>query len=329
MNRKIARKLASVLLLLIMILVFSLNTPLFFTVNNLASVLREASFVGIIACGMTMVIITGGIDISVGSTMALCAMVCSNLLRFTDMALWAALGITLLLGLFLGAVNGILVTGLKIPDFIVTLATMNIYRGLTRAINATDVESLKNPMIRNQAFKLLGGRIGIIYLVVIVFFILILVSHYILRYTKLGLYTYAVGSGAQASRLTGISYEKVKIFAFAFTGLVCAAAGIMTAARMMTATTEIGVGMEFNVIAAVVIGGCSLQGGRGDMTGTLIGTLLMAVINSGIVQAGISTYYQPIIKGGIILAAVLFDLFYARYTEQQAKNQAACKKSAE
>lgn len=145
MNRNIARKLTSILLLLLMIAVFSVQTPLFFTVNNLSSILREASFVGIIACGMTFVIITGGIDISVGSTMALCAMVCSNLLRFTGASLAAVLAVTALLGLALGFVNGLLVTKLNIPDFIVTLATMNIYRGLTRAINATDVESLKIP----------------------------------------------------------------------------------------------------------------------------------------------------------------------------------------
>lgn len=329
MNRNIARKLTSILLLLLMIAVFSVQTPLFFTVNNLSSILREASFVGIIACGMTFVIITGGIDISVGSTMALCAMVCSNLLRFTGAPLAAVLAVTALLGLALGVVNGLLVTKLNIPDFIVTLATMNIYRGLTRAINATDVESLKNPMIKNASFKLLGGRIGPIYLVVIAFFALVLVSHYLLRHTRLGLYTYAVGSNAQAARLTGISFAGIKIFAFAFTGLACGIAGIMTAARMMTATTEIGVGMEFNVIAAIVIGGCSLQGGRGDMTGTLIGTLLMAVINSGIVQIGISTYYQPVIKGGIILAAVLFDIFYANYSKRQPGSRAERGKTAD
>ena len=126
MNRNIARKLTSILLLLLMIAVFSVQTPLFFTVNNLSSILREASFVGIIACGMTFVIITGGIDISVGSTMALCAMVCSNLLRFTGAPLAAVLAVTALLGLALGGVNGLLVTKLNIPDFIVTLATMNI-----------------------------------------------------------------------------------------------------------------------------------------------------------------------------------------------------------
>ena len=328
MNNKIIRKLVSIVLLALMIAIFSFNSPLFFSVNNFASILREASFVGIIACGMTFVIITGGIDISVGSTMALCAMVCSNMLRFTSLSPALVIPMTVLLGTLLGLVNGVLVTKLDIPDFIVTLATMNIYRGITKVINATDVEALKNSMIKNDAFKLLGGRIGLIYLSVIIFLVLLLVSHYILNNTKIGLYTYAVGSNASAARLTGISFTKIKIFVFTYTGFVCSIAGVLTAARMMTATTEIGVGMEFHVISAVVIGGCSLQGGRGDMIGTMVGTLLMAVINSGIVQIGISTYYQPVIKGAIIILAVLFDIVYLSYTEKKRKVRTKCEAKA-
>ena len=183
-----------------------------------------------------------------------------------------------------------------------------------------EMKKLENAMIKNNILKMLGGRIGVFYLVDIVFFILIIISHYILRYTKLGLYAYAVGSNAQAAKLTGINLAKIKVFAYTYTGFLCGIAGIMTVARMMTATTEIGIGMEFSVISAVVIGGCSLQGGRGDMTGTFIGTLLMAVINSGIVQIGISTYYQPIIKGVVILAAVLFDIAYTKYVFENRKN---------
>lgn len=321
MNDKVIRKMISIILLIVMIAIFSLNSPLFFSANNFATILREASYVGIIACGMTFVIITGGIDISVGSIMALCAMVCSNMLRFTQISLVIVILAVLLLGIGLGLLNGILVTKLRIPDFIVTLATMNIYRGITKVINATDVDSLKNSMIQNQTFKLLGGRIGLLYLVVIIFIIMLLGSHYILNNTKIGLYMYAIGSNTQAAKLTGISFENVKIFAFTYTGFASGVAGVMIAARMMTATTEIGVGMEFSVISAIVIGGCSLQGGRGDMAGTMIGVLLMSVINSGIVQIGISTYYQPIIKGIIIIIAVLFDIGYVQYVDKKTKTK--------
>jgi len=320
-NDKVIRKMISIILLIVMIAIFSLNSPLFFSANNFATILREASYVGIIACGMTFVIITGGIDISVGSIMALCAMVCSNMLRFTQISLVIVILAVLLLGIGLGLLNGILVTKLRIPDFIVTLATMNIYRGITKVINATDVDSLKNSMIQNQTFKLLGGRIGLLYLVVIIFIIMLLGSHYILNNTKIGLYMYAIGSNTQAAKLTGISFENVKIFAFTYTGFASGVAGVMIAARMMTATTEIGVGMEFSVISAIVIGGCSLQGGRGDMAGTMIGVLLMSVINSGIVQIGISTYYQPIIKGIIIIIAVLFDIGYVQYVDKKTKTK--------
>lgn len=322
LSDKIIRKLILVILLVVMVAAFSFHSPLFFSVDNFSSILREASFVGIIACGMTFVIITGGIDISVGSTMAVCAMICSNMLRFTEIPLFIVIIAVIFSGIVLGMINGLLVTKLNIPDFIVTLATMNIYRGITKIINATDIEALQNSTIKNPSFKLLGGKIGAIYIVVILFLIIALISHYILGYTRLGLYTYAVGSNKQAAKLTGISCDKIKIFAFTYTGFVCSFAGIMTASRMMTATTEIGNGMEFNVIAAIVIGGCSLSGGRGDMIGTMIGVILMSIINSGIVQVGISTYYQPIIKGVIIITAVLFDIAYMKYLNTRKKVQA-------
>ena len=176
-------------------------------------------------------------------------------------------------------------------------------------------------MIENEIFGNFGGKVGNIYYVTILMLVMIFIAYYILKHTKMGLYTYAVGSNAKSAALTGISFKKIKIFAYTLTGFCCGVAGIMSASRMMTATTETGSGMEFSVISAIVIGGCSLQGGRGDMIGTLIGTLLMAVINSGITQLGVSTYYQSIIKGVVILAAVLLDIAYASLAEKKLKQE--------
>ena len=321
MSKKIDRKLTSVALLVLMIIIFSVNKPLFFSVGNFSSILRDAASVGIISCGATFVIITGGIDNSVGSMMALSAMVCANMLKFYQLPLILVLLVTLILSTLMGSVNGVLVAKLKIPDFIVTLATMNIYRGLTRALNRTDVESLQHPMIENEIFGNFGGKVGNIYYVTILMLVMIFIAYYILKHTKMGLYTYAVGSNAKSAALTGISFKKIKIFAYTLTGFCCGVDGIMSASRMMTATTETGSGMEFSVISAIVIGGCSLQGGRGDMIGTLIGTLLMAVINSGITLLGVSTYYQSIIKGVVILAAVLLDIAYASLAEKKLKQE--------
>ena len=329
LKKSLDRRWISVILLIVMSVIFYLNKPLFLSPKNIISMLREASFTGIIACGAAFVIITGGIDNSVGSGMALTAMICANMLRFTSIPMPAALILVIILGIVLGAFNGVLVAKLSIPDFVVTLSTMNIYRGLTKVFNDTSLEALQNPMIQNQTFEKFGSKIGSVYWVTILFFLVAVITQYILRCTRLGLYTYAVGSNAQAARLTGISFSRTKIFAYSLTGLMCALAGIMTAARMMTATTEIGIGMEFSVISAIVIGGCSLQGGRGDILGVVVGTLLMTVINSGIVQMGISTYFQPVIKGIVILAAVLLDIGYSVLDEKRSRARAEADSTGE
>lgn len=298
-------------LFLALVIAFSLASDSFLARNNLMSMSREAAFTGIIAVGATFVIITGGIDLSVGSAMAVSAMVCSNILRFTSLPISVAILAALLAGLACGLFNGLAITRLKIPDFIVVLATMGIYRGITKLMAATDLASMgRNAMIRNPTFKLLAGRVEYFYYVFIAFVVIAIIGQFILRRTRLGLYTYAVGSNLLSSTLSGIKATNIKVFAYAFTGFLCGVSGVFTAARLMTATTETGVGMEFNVIAAVVIGGASLTGGRGDVIGTFLGTLMMAIINSGSVQIGIPTFYQPIIKGGIILAAVFFDMWY-------------------
>ena len=311
MNRYYVRNLVTLGLFLVLLAVFSLARNTFLSRNNIISMSREAAFTGIIAVGATFVIITGGIDLSVGSAMAVAAMICSNILRFTSLPIAVAVLAALAAGLTCGLFNGFAITKLKLPDFIVVLATMGIYRGVTKWMAATDLASMgKNAMINNPAFKLLGGRVHWFYYVFIAFIVISVVGHIVLRKTRLGLYIYAVGSNIQSSTLSGIKISRIKIFAYALTGFLCGVSGVFTAARLMTATTETGLGMEFNVIAAVVIGGASLTGGRGDIIGTFIGTLMMAIINSGTVQVGIPTFYQPVIKGGIILAAVFFDMWY-------------------
>ncbi|MCC8179994.1 MAG: ABC transporter permease [Planctomycetes bacterium] len=311
MNRYLLRNAVTFILFAVIVAFFASSSDSFLTRNNLISMSREAAFTGIIAVGATFVIITGGIDLSVGSAMAVAAMVCSNILRFTSMPIPIAIAAALLTGLACGLFNGLIITKLKLPDFIVVLASMGIFRGITKLMAATDLASMgKNSMIVNPAFKLLAGRFHNLYYVVIAFIIITVIGQFVLRRTRLRLYTYAVGSNLQSATFSGIKAARIKVFAYALTGLLCGVSGVFTAARLMTATTETGMGMEFNVIAAVVIGGASLTGGRGDIIGTFIGTLMMACINSGTVQIGVPTFYQPIIKGGIILAAVFFDMWY-------------------
>ena len=296
----------------ILLFVFGqLNTG-FLSADSVNSLLRESAIVGIMAVGMSFVIITGGIDLSVGSNMALTAMICANLLRYSKVPMIPAVALSLLAATACGCLNGIAITKLKLPDFIVTLAAMNIYRGLTKIISRNDLDSLNNSMIQNQAFKALGGKVASVYLVVWVFLILAVVGHLILNHTKTGLYTFAIGSNSRSATLSGISFSGVKIFAYTITGFLAVVAGVMICARMMTATTVTGEGMEFNVIAAVVLGVTSLAGGRGSIVGSFIGALMITMISSGITQMGLSSCYQYIIKGVIILIAMIFDGWFFR-----------------
>lgn len=321
LTQKRARLLITLGLFVLLILVFSGVNDSFFTSKNINLMLREAAPVGIIAVGMTFVIITGGIDLSVGSTLALTAMLCANMLRYSGIPTVPAVILSLLAGSLCGFLNGFTITKLKLPDFIVALAAMNVYRGLTKMISRNDLASISDSMIKNEAFKALSGKIGPVYISVWVFFLAAIVGYILLNHTKTGLYTFAVGSSERSATLSGISSAKVKIFAYTLTGFLAGLAGVLISARMMTATTVTGEGMEFNVIASVVVGGTSLAGGRGSIAGSVLGALMVALINSGITQLGLPSAYQYIIKGCIILAAMLFDNWFFSHFSSGKKNR--------
>ena len=322
LTRKRARLLITLGLFLLLVIFFSSVNDSFLTGKNITMMLREAAPVGIIAVGMTFVIITGGIDLSVGSTLALTAMVCANLLRYRGVGAVPATIISLMIGTLCGFINGFTITKLKLPDFIVALATMNVYRGLTKMISHNDLASLNNSMITNATFKQLGEKIGPLYISAWVFFLAVIVGHILLNHTKTGQYTFAVGSSERSTTLSGVSSAKVKIFAYTLTGFLAGLAGVLISARMMTATTVTGEGMEFNVIASVVVGGTSLAGGRGDIIGSFLGALMITLINSGITQLGLPAAYQYIIKGFIILAAMLFDnWFFSHFSGKRSQTE--------
>lgn len=306
------RKLFFAGIILAFIIFFSAMSPYFFTLNNLASILQEASFIGIIALGMTFVIIASGIDLSVGSIVAFVAMLGANFLHHTVIPVILFLPILILVGGLLGFINGSLIVKLKIPDFIITLSMMGIIRGLTLMIAIRKSGYIRNIVIQNKDFLSLSGMIYPIYYVVIVFIVLAIISHIILKKTRIGTYTYAIGTSLSSSQLSGIDDGIIKIFVYSFTGIMCAISSIFLSSRLMTATAEMGSGMELKVIAAVVVGGTAFSGGRGDIFGTILGALFMALIQNGIYKFQISAAYQSIIMGGIIVLAVMFDEFYKK-----------------
>jgi len=327
MKQNTMRKLISIGLLMLLAIGFSLSSSYFLTGSNIIAIFRDAAVVGIIGIGVTLVILTGGIDLSTGSMMGLVGMVMANIYQYTLLPIWLMLIIGIVVGIVAGLFNGFIITKFHIPEFIATLSTLGIFRALTYIIAIK-----KNGLITSQPLKAidfvwLGGEAGGIYYVIIAFILMVIVGQIILKYTRFGTNLYAVGSNVKAAKLSGINIEKNRLMAYAAVGLCVGVATIFQTARMQNTTVLLGDGMEFNVIAAVVVGGCALDGGRGDIIGTFIGALFMAALNNGIYKFQINTSYQLIIKGAIIICVVIFDSWYnkkmAKASRERKSKEAA------
>ena len=321
MKQSTIRKLISLGMLLALVLVFSVTSSYFFRVSNILSIFRDASVIGIIGVGVTYVIITGGIDLSTGSMLALSGMVMANIYLYTGIPIWLMIIVGLAVGILAGWFNGMLITRFKLPEFIVTLSTLGIYRALTYIIAIKKNGIISSQPMKDYRFVAFGEEIGGIYYVTIVFFILAAAGQILLKKTRFGTNLYAVGSNIKAAKLSGINTDRVRCLAFTIVGFCVGIGSIFTTARLQSATAVLGDGLEFNVIAAVVVGGCAMSGGRGDVAGTVIGALFMAVLDNGIYKYQINTAYQPIIKGLIIISVVVFDAWYNRKMEEAARNK--------
>lgn len=298
------QNLGTILALIILMIFVSILNPAFLQSNNLLNLMRQLIINGFIALGMTFVILTGGIDLSVGSTLALTSAIFAGLLQ-NGMNTGLAILIALVLGLVLGLLNGILITKGKLAPFIVTLATMTIFRGLTLVY--TDGRPIAGPR-DDFAFKFLGkGQFLGIPFQVILFILAFLVLRMILNKTALGRKIYAVGGNEKASFISGINIDKVKIWVYVISSLMAVLSGLVLTSRLNSAQPTAGAAYEMDAIAAVVLGGTSMTGGSGSLTGTLIGILILGVLNNGLNLLGVSSFYQQIVKGIVILIAVLID----------------------
>ncbi|MCR4430187.1 MAG: ABC transporter permease [Tepidanaerobacteraceae bacterium] len=315
MRQETIRRLFSLALLFTLIIIFGTTSKYFLTPNNIFTLLREAAVTGILAVGVTFVIITAGIDLSTGALVALIAMICARLLYSTTLSVPVILLIGAIIGILAGSLNGFLVAKLKLPDFIATLSTQGIFRGLTLVFAIREHGVISNKVIQNPAFIILGGHINGLYLATIAFIIIAVIGQFILRETRFGIYTYAVGANLKSANLSGINSDRVKIMVYTISGLCCAIGAFFLAAKMQSATPEMGIGLEFDVIAAVVVGGCSFSGGRGDVFGSVIGTLFMAVLTNGLYKYNFPAAYQIIIKGLVIVVMVIFDSMYQKFME--------------
>lgn len=318
MRQETVRRLVSVGMLLVLVMIFGLSSPYFFTASNLFTLLRESATVGIIAVGVSFVIITAGIDLSTGALVGCVSMLCANLLYYTNIPAPIIMLIAVVAGTVGGYLNGVLVTLLRLPDFIATLSTQFLFRGLALILAIrTATGMISNRVIDNPAILVLGGSINGVYLAIIAFFIIAFVGQFLLKRTKLGVYTYAVGANRKSADLSGINTDRIKRSVFALTGFCCGVAALFLMGKMRSVTPDTGIGLEFDVIAAVVVGGCAFSGGRGDIFGTVIGTLFMAVLTNGIYKYNLPTATQLIIKGAVIVVMIVFDSVYNKYMEEK------------
>ena len=294
-------------ILVLIVIVFSFVAPNFMTEANMMNITRQASINIVLAAGMTFVILTGGIDLSVGSILGVTAVM--GLVSSLNPALAdLAVPIALLSGLGMGVFNGLLVAYAGLPPFIVTLGTYTALRGAAYLV--ADGTTVINS---NISFDWIGnGYIGSIPWLVVIAFATIAVCWCILRRTTLGTHIYAVGGNLQAARLTGIKVAFVLVFVYAMSGLLSGLGGVMSASRLYSANGNLGMGYELDAIAAVILGGTSFIGGIGTITGTLIGALIIATLNNGMTLMGVSYFWQLVIKGGVIIIAVLIDKYRTR-----------------
>lgn len=278
-------------------------TPYFLTVTNLLNVGIQAATVAILAFGMTFVIVTAGIDLSVGSVAALGAMVSAYMFSTAGLPGWLTLLIGLGVGALAGAICGMATAWGKIPSFIATLAMMSIARGLTLVI------SQGSPIETAPSVNFFGGDIAGFPVPIIMMVIAGLLCWFILERTVLGRSMYAIGGNLEAARLSGLPVKRIQIAVFALSGFFAAWAGMVMAGRLESAQPQAGTGYELDAIAAVVIGGASLSGGQGKATGTLVGAILLAVIRNGLNLLNVSSFWQQIVIGLVIALAVGFDVF--------------------
>lgn len=291
------------LVLCIFLSVYPATSSSFFTRQNIFNVLRQISTNLFLACGMTMVIILGGIDLSVGSIIALSGCVSAGCVVRYGLPLPVALLAGLAIGLIVGMFNGFVISRTTIPAFIVTLATMNVAKGLAYVYTGG------SPVrVMTEEWRFIGaGYIGMVPTPVVILIIVLFVTAIIMNRTKMGRHLYAVGGNPQAAKFSGVKVAKVKFFVHAFSGLMAGLAGIVLASRMYSGQPTAGEGAEMDAIAAVVVGGTSMSGGSGKIGGTIIGGLIIGVLNNGLNLLNVNSFWQYVVKGIVILLAVFID----------------------
>jgi erythritol transport system permease protein len=330
-------KLRTFIALFAVIAFFSIFAPNFLSTANIILMSKHVALNAFLAMGMTFVIITGGIDLSVGSIVGLCGMVAGGLiLNGIDLQIGYTMYfnvvevclITLVVGILIGAVNGLLITKLNVAPFIATLGTLYVARGF--ALLSSDGQTFPNligkPELATTGFGFLGsGRIIGLPVSIWILIVVALAAAYVAKYVPIGRQIFAVGGNERAARMSGIRVDRVKMFVYMFSGFCAAIVGIVISSELMASHPATGNSFELNAIAAAVLGGTSMSGGRGTIGGTIIGAFVIGILSDGLVMMGVSSFWQMVIKGIVIIVAVVVDQAQRRLQQQVTLMQLAKK----
>lgn len=307
LNVNLSRKFGIIASLLALMLVFTILTNKFLSVSNFLNILQQAAINLCVAVGMTFVIITGGIDLSVGSVMALSGMIMAQMMDGGMNPLLSAI-VGLAVGVLLGSINGVMIAKMQLQPFLVTLGTMSAYRGINLIIsNGLPVRGFSSAYV-----NFMNSLNGFIPLPIILSLILAIVSMIVLKYFKFGQYLFALGGNEEATRLSGINTVKMKIVTYGFSGFCSALAAVIFLGRLGAADPQAGNGYEMNAIAAAAIGGASLAGGKGSIVGTIIGCLILQTLNNGLTLLNVQSFYQTFAIGVIVLIATMIDRYSSK-----------------
>lgn len=303
------RQLGILIVLAIMFAIFSIGSKDFFTANNMISILQQAAIKGTIAIGMTLVIITAGIDLSVGSITGLSAAVAAMIMVKNGAdSIPTAIAAAIAIGFICGLINGELISRFKLQPFLVTMGTLSLYRGIEYIYTgAVTVRGL--PPVFSSTMNAWNDSIPI---PVIVMLAVLAIVYLVIKYTKWGRYVYAIGGNEEATRLSGVNVNRTRVATYTLMGVICAIAGLLYLGRIGSADANTGTGYEMDAIAAAAIGGASLAGGKGNLIGTILGAIMLAALQNGLTLLKVQSFYQTAATGLIIIIAVIIDRFTNR-----------------
>jgi ribose transport system permease protein len=303
LNKQTIQRIVTLLVLVLICIILTSLSDKFFTVVNITNVLKQVSMVVIVACAVNFVMISGGLDLSIGGVMALSGVVMATVAS-NGYPMWLAIVVGILIGSLIGVINAGLVVWTRMTPVIATIGTMYVTRGLAFVVSGghTVVDGLPSNFDFISAI-----HFGSIPLLVVIMAVVFIIFYFILTKTVLGKYTYAIGGNAETSRLSGIKVGKVKATLYMLSGTLAGLAGVLMASRLSSGDPNVGIGFEFDVIVSIVLGGTSLAGGEGSLFGTLIGALIVGVLTNGMNLLGIGSIYQYIVEGVVLVLAVIID----------------------